>query len=106
MLIRRSQWLEALWRNGAGSSFAIWTGQAGEPSGLQIFRTPIRQAGPFSDYSGHERIFVLLHGGALDLALDGQTMRVHPGEIVRFAGETAVRADLPEGGRRGIERDL
>lgn len=97
LLIKRSEWVEQSWRNGLGSSYVIWTGDAGQPSGLQIFRTSITQPAAFSDYSGHDRIFVLLDDAALDLTVNGRKRRVLPREVVRFHGEAAVRADVPDG---------
>jgi len=98
ILVRRSQWRVLPWRNGRGQSHAIWTGDGAEPAGLQIFRTPIVEPAPFSDFSGFERIFTVVRGEGLELTIGGEVQRARPLAPLRFPGEAAVAVALPQGG--------
>ena len=61
-------------------------------------RTPITAAGPFSDYSGFDRIQVLVAGRGLVLETpDGEIDVRLPFRPVRFAGETRIVSRLEAG---------
>jgi environmental stress-induced protein Ves len=61
-------------------------------------RTPITTAGPFSDYTGFDRMQVLVAGSGLVLETpDGEIDVRRPFEPVRFAGETTIVSRLETG---------
>jgi uncharacterized protein len=61
-------------------------------------RTPITAAGPFSDYTGFDRMQVLVAGGGLVLETpDGEIDVRRPFKPVRFAGETRIVSRLEAG---------
>ena len=61
-------------------------------------RTPITAAGPFSDYTGFDRMQVLVAGSGLMLETpDGEIDVREPFKPVRFAGETSITSRLETG---------
>ena len=61
-------------------------------------RTPITAAGPFSDYTGFDRMQVLVAGSGLMLETpDGEIDVREPFKPVRFAGETSITSRLEAG---------
>lgn len=82
------------WKNGAGTTTTI-----AEQDGVwQFGRTPIAQSGPFSDYSGFDRMQVLVQGGGLVLKTpDGEIDVRQLRKPVRFAGETRIVSQLEAG---------
>jgi environmental stress-induced protein Ves len=61
-------------------------------------RTPIAVAGPFSDYTGFDRMQVLVAGIGLVLETpDGEIDVRRPFKPVRFAGETRITSRLETG---------
>jgi environmental stress-induced protein Ves len=61
-------------------------------------RTPITAAGPFSDYTGFDRMQVLVAGIGLVLETpDGEIDVRRPFKPVRFAGETTIVSRLETG---------
>ncbi len=82
------------WKNGGGVTIDI----AEKDEIWRFGRTPIVAAGPFSDYTGFDRIQVLVagHGLVLDTP-DGEIDVRAPFKPVRFAGETRIVSRLEEG---------
>jgi len=82
------------WKNGAGTTTTI-----AEQAGVwQFGRTPITAAGPFSDYTGFDRLQVLVAGSGLVLDTpDGEIDVRMPFRPVRFAGETPIVSRLEAG---------
>jgi len=82
------------WKNGAGTTTTI-----AEQSGVwQFGRTPIAAAGPFSDYTGFDRLQVLVAGRGLVLETpDGKIDVRTPFKPVRFTGETRIVSKLEAG---------
>ena len=82
------------WKNGGGVSVDIaWEGET-----WRFGRTPITAPGPFSDYTGQERLQVLVAGRGLVLQTPGGEIDVRqPFRPVRFAGETPIVSRLEAG---------
>lgn len=82
------------WKNGGGTTTTI-----AEQEGVwQFGRTPITQGGPFSDYSGYDRMQVLVEGGGLVLKTpDGEIDVRRKLRPVRFGGETKIESRLEAG---------
>ncbi len=93
-LLDPASYLRTPWKNGGGTtvdlafSGAVW----------RFGRTPIVQPGPFSDYTGFDRVQVLVSGSGL--VLDTPTGEIdvrQPFRPVRFTGETKIVSRLEAG---------
>lgn len=81
------------WKNGGGITIDI-----AEQDGWRFGRTPITMPGPFSDYSGFDRVQVLVAGRGLALQTpDGEIDVRTPFRPVAFAGETPIVSRLEAG---------
>src|SRR5262249_14081127 len=96
-MIRRldpAQYRRTPWKKGAGTTIDI----AGQDDVWRFGRTPIATPGPFSDYTGFDRMQVLVEGRGLVLETpDGEIDVRVPFKPVRFAGETAITSRLEAG---------
>jgi environmental stress-induced protein Ves len=82
------------WKNGGGVTVDI----AEHQDAWRFGRTPITAPGPFSDYTGFDRVQVLVAGSGLVLQTpDGELDLRTPLKPVAFAGETAIMSRLEEG---------
>jgi environmental stress-induced protein Ves len=81
------------WKNGGGITTDI-----AEQESWRFGRTPITTPGPFSDYSGFDRVQVLVVGRGLVLDTpDGEIDVRTPFKPVAFAGETPIVSRLEAG---------
>jgi uncharacterized protein len=88
------RYLRTPWKNGGGITVDI----AFEGDVWRFSRTPITAAGPFSDYSGFDRLQVLVAGSGLVLQTPSGEIDVRrPFRPVRFAGETPIVSRLEAG---------
>ncbi len=82
------------WKNGGGVTVDI----AFDGDVWRFGRTPITAAGPFSDYTGFDRLQVLVAGRGLVLQTPSGEIDVRrPFRPVRFAGETPIVSRLEAG---------
>ncbi|MBY0323918.1 MAG: HutD family protein [Reyranella sp.] len=82
------------WKNGGG----VTTDIAFDGDVWRFSRTPITAAGPFSDYSGFDRLQVLVAGAGLVLQTPTGEIDVRrPFRPVRFTGETPIVSRLEAG---------
>jgi len=89
-----SRYVRTPWKNGGG----VTTDIAFEGDTWRFSRTPITVAGRFSDYTGFDRMQVLVAGSGLVLQTPEGDMDVRrPFEPVRFAGETPIVSRLEAG---------
>ncbi len=89
-----SRYLRTPWKNGGGVTIDI----AFDGDVWRFSRTPITVAGPFSDYTGFDRMQVLVAGSGLVLQTPAGDIDVRrPFEPVRFAGETPIVSRLEAG---------
>lgn len=82
------------WKNGGGTTVDIaFSGES-----WRFGRTPIVEPGPFSDYSGYDRVQALVAGSGLVLETpQGEIDVRQPFRPVRFAGETPIVSRLEAG---------
>ena len=93
-LLDPAQYRRTPWKNGGGVMIEI--AEAGDT--WRLSRTSIVDPGPFSDYSGCERVQVVVAGRGLVLQTpDGEIDVRTPFKPVRFAGETPITSRLEEG---------
>ena len=82
------------WKNGRG----LTTDIAFDGEVWRLSRTPITAAGPFSDYTGYDRLQVLVAGSGLVLETPyGEIDLRQPFRPARFAGETPITSRLEAG---------
>jgi uncharacterized protein len=96
-LLTPSHYRAIPWKNGGGLSTDIAT----DATGGEIWRfgrTPISVAGPFSDYTGYDRVQVLINGRGLVLdGPDGEIDLRTPFKVVRYKGELPLVSRLEAG---------
>lgn len=93
-LLDPAGYLRTPWKNGGGTTVDIaFSGDA-----WRFGRTPIVQPGPFSDYTGYDRVQVLVSGSGLVLETpQGEIDVRQPFRPVRFRGETKIVSRLEAG---------
>ena len=93
-LLDPASYLRTPWKNGGGTTVDIaFSGDV-----WRFGRTPIVQPGPFSDYTGYDRVQVLVSGSGLVLETpEGEIDVRQPFRPVRFAGETRIVSRLEAG---------
>jgi environmental stress-induced protein Ves len=87
------------WANGRGTSYEV-ARDGGDDWSWRVAIAPVVEAGPFSSLPGVDRYLVVMDEAPLGLVIDGQPREVSQGEMVSFAGESAVESFLPEGPTR------
>jgi uncharacterized protein len=88
------QYVRTPWKNGGG----VTTDIAFDDDVWRFSRTPITVAGPFSDYTGFDRMQVVVAGSGLVLQTPaGEIDERQPFRPVRFAGETPIASRLESG---------
>jgi environmental stress-induced protein Ves len=86
------------WRNGGGVTRELLAGPGTERWSWRVSVAEVVADGPFSAFAGVERWFAVLAGAGVELDIDGQFTRVHPGDpAVRFDGSAATRCRLLAG---------
>jgi hypothetical protein len=86
------------WKNGGGVTVDIVLVTDKDAEVWRFGRTPIVAPGPFSDYSGFDRVEVLVAGSGLVLeSPEGEIDVRQPFRPVRFAGETPIVSRLEAG---------
>ena len=89
-----TRYVRTPWKNGGG----VTTDIAFSGDVWRFSRTPITVAGPFSDYTGFDRLQVLIAGSGLVLQTPSGEIDVRrPFRPVRFAGETPIVSRLEAG---------
>ena len=89
-----AQYRRTPWKNGGGTTIDI----AEQGNVWRFGRTPITAPGPFSDYTGFDRVQVLVAGRGLVLETPNGEIDVRtPFKPVRFAGETPITSRLEAG---------
>lgn len=92
------RYLRTPWKNGGGVTVDIAFDDDSGGNVWRFGRTPITVAGPFSDYTGFDRMQVLVAGSGLVLQTPAGEIDVRrPFRPVRFAGETPIVSRLESG---------
>jgi environmental stress-induced protein Ves len=93
-LLEPAHYRRTPWKNGGGTTIDI----AEQGDVWRFGRTPITAPGPFSDYTGFDRLQVLVAGRGLVLQTPAGEIDVRaPFKPVRFAGETPITSRLEAG---------
>ncbi|WP_425068098.1 HutD family protein [Reyranella sp.] len=93
-LLDPANYLRTPWKNGGGTTVDIaFSGDV-----WRFGRTPIVRPGPFSDYTGYDRVQVLVSGSGLVLETpEGEIDVRQPFRPVHFTGETRIASRLEAG---------
>ena len=93
-----ARYVRTPWKNGGGITVDIALDDDTGGDVWRFSRTPITVAGPFSDYTGFDRMQVLVAGSGLVLQTPAGEIDVRrPFRPVRFAGETPIVSRLESG---------
>lgn len=89
------------WKNGGGSTTEIALAPLPGDAGRFLWRVSIAdvaQAGPFSAFSGYERLIAVVEGAGMRLTVDGVPATVrHRTSAFRFSGDAVVDCALLDG---------
>lgn len=105
-LLRPEDYRRIPWKNGRGEMVVIdreggdsWSDTNGKPSVAWHFgRTAIVEEGPFSDYTGYERLQVVIGGAGLVLVAPDHEIDLRiPMVPQRYDGGTPIRTRLEQG---------
>lgn len=103
-LIRYAECPPQPWKNGGGVTRELFRLPAGSgEAALRLSIAEITGGQPFSFFPGVDRIILQIDGPAMDLIVEGETVRLSPDAPFPFAGEAAVGCRLAE---TGTARDL
>ena len=97
-LLAPSQYRRMPWKNGGGTATDVATDRATGGEVWRFGRTAIPVPGPFSDYTGYDRVQVVIggHGLVLD-GPDGEIDLRTPFKVVRYKGELPLVSRLEAG---------
>jgi len=99
-VLRRADYTQVRWKNGAGTSLEVATG--GVPGAAFDWRVSfahVEQPGRFSDYSGYQRVTVLVAGAGFSLRSPGSA-DLHFGQLGQwhaYAGSIPYSCELHAG---------
>jgi environmental stress-induced protein Ves len=99
-IIRQADLVPVPWKNGGGiTREALRWPRDGETWDWRLSFAQVDASGPFSDFSGYQRILVLLRGPGLTLRFgDGTSQRLRaPGDLAVFDGGITTHGELCEG---------
>ncbi|BCG27468.1 hypothetical protein TUM18999_56590 [Pseudomonas tohonis] len=85
------------WKNGAGSTQEILRdgGADLEGFGWRLSIADVGQPGPFSAFTGYQRVITVLEGDGMRLVVDGRPSReLKPGDAFAFDGGSCVQCEL------------
>ncbi len=89
------------WKNGGGTTTEIALAPLPGDAGRFLWRVSIAdvaQAGPFSAFSGYERLIAVVEGAGMRLTVDGVPATVqHRAPAFRFSGDAVVDCALLDG---------
>jgi environmental stress-induced protein Ves len=95
-LWRGADFKEMPWKNGGGKTLELFIERAGQDYDLRLSIATIEQPGPFSDFSGYDRIITQLEGAPLQLQFTDkkQVKQLEPLTPFAFAGEDKIHCHL------------
>jgi environmental stress-induced protein Ves len=99
-LLREADSITVPWKNGGGWTREILKVPAEANSfDWRLSLATIENAGPFSSFSGYDRILILIRGAGveLDFGPEGQTVLRAPGQLAAFDGAWQTRCTLIDG---------
>ncbi|GLK90071.1 HutD/Ves family protein [Pseudomonas turukhanskensis] len=101
-VLRAADYPRMPWKNGAGTTLEILRDGAGlEAFNWRLSIADVTQAGPFSAFTGYQRIITVLEGEGMQLQVDGALSRpLRALDAFAFAGDSQVQCSLLGGAIR------
>jgi uncharacterized protein len=99
-IIRKSAFISVPWKNGSGITHeAMRVPETGDTFRWRVSIAHIDSSGPFSDFSGYQRIMVLLRGTGVLLRFNaGESRELRSvGQLVEFDGAGQTYCELLDG---------
>jgi uncharacterized protein len=99
-IIRKSAFISVPWKNGGGITHeAMRMPETGDTFRWRVSIAHIDSSGPFSDFSGYQRIMVLLRGTGVSLRINaGESRELRSvGQLVEFDGAGQTYCELLDG---------
>ena len=99
-LLKAADYPRMPWKNGAGSTLEILrdAGDGLDGFGWRLSIADVGQSGPFSAFTGYQRVITVLEGAGMRLTVDGQPSRdLGPLDAFAFDGGAAVGCTLIDG---------
>lgn len=99
-LLKAADYPRMPWKNGAGSTLEILrdAGDGLDGFGWRLSIADVGQSGPFSAFTGYQRVITVLEGAGMRLTVDGQPSRdLGPLDAFAFDGGAAVDCTLIDG---------
>ena len=95
-ILRRADFKMSAWKNGGGRTHEVFRAPAlGEPFLWRLSLAEVASSGPFSDFSGYQRLLTLLDGAFTLRFSDGEHVKLdRVGDLVRFDGARGVQCEL------------
>lgn len=95
-LLCGSDFKEVPWKNGGGKTLELFVERLGHDFNLRLSIATVEQPGPFSDFSGYDRIIMQLEGSPLELQFidKKQVKKLEPFTPCSFAGEDKIHCHL------------
>ena len=86
------------WANGLGTSYEVASDRNVDDMWTwRVAIAPVVLDGPFSVLPGVDRQLVVINGEGMTLSIDGEIVECHPGQVVRFSGDSVTIARLVDG---------
>lgn len=96
-LLKAADYPRMPWKNGAGSTLEILrdAGDGLDGFGWRLSIADVGQSGPFSAFTGYQRVITVLEGAGMRLTVDGQRSGdLGPLDAFAFDGGAAVDCEL------------
>jgi environmental stress-induced protein Ves len=86
------------WANGLGTSYEVASDRNADGEWTwRVAIAPVVVDGEFSSLPGVDRELVVIEGNGIVLEVDGESVEVLPGQVIRFSGDSTTNARLVEG---------
>lgn len=101
-VLRAADYPRMPWKNGAGTTLEILRdGDGMDAFNWRLSIADVGAAGPFSAFTGYQRIITVLEGEGMQLQVDGQPSRpLHALDAFAFSGDSRVHCSLLGGAIR------
>ena len=96
-ILRHSDLLDMPWKNGGGVTRSIASGLLQDRVVWSISRADVAQDGPFSDFTGMQRVLTVVSGGEMTLISPALSLEAKLWIPVWFDGAVPIRSELRGG---------
>tara|TARA_R110002049_G_scaffold94498_5_gene232624 strand:+ start:618 stop:1205 length:588 start_codon:yes stop_codon:yes gene_type:complete len=93
-ILKYGDLLDVPWKNGGGVTRNIASGLLDDRVVWSISRADVVQDGPFSDFTGMQRVLTVVSGGEMTLISPARSLEAKLWEPVWFDGAVPIRSEL------------